>query len=282
MPTIHFQTVYMCSWSLNLPTPVLEELGEPEQRFLGLVHCQIFHSLQQMGRNVLIEELPSWATVGDRLIGSGCHWRRRDRARTRCVCGGCGCCGHCDWDSGFLVRWRIFRVDCWRCCTLCGLGGCSWIGESWLYCAQNGLNVLLAGVGGRWMFRQHTSGTVSSFISTSAFAGASPLGICSAMVVGCLASTNGGKYPGPEHELYVKRVFKPRLGALCLHLTRRHLQWVSTKLRLYVLIEPTISRQLFGITSQYTDVMQQNACSQPEALKYGRELLFRRTLYGPA
>jgi hypothetical protein len=77
-PTILSRTSHMRSCSLNLLAPVLQELGEPQKRLLGLVHRQVLHSLQQMGCDVLVQELPCWTTMSDRLVGPDCHWRWRD------------------------------------------------------------------------------------------------------------------------------------------------------------------------------------------------------------
>jgi len=68
----------MRSRSLDFLTPVLEELGKPQQRLLWLVDCQIFHSLQQMRRDILIEELSCRTSVSNRLVRFDCYWRRRN------------------------------------------------------------------------------------------------------------------------------------------------------------------------------------------------------------
>jgi hypothetical protein len=132
----------MRSRSLDLLASVFEELRKPQQRLLRLVDGQIFHSLQQVRRDVLVEELPCRASVSDRLFRFDCHGRWRNRAWSRCACSGrrCGC--YCDW------RRRCGVLSPGRCV----FGRLSWrhsVCESRLYCAESGLKVLLAAVSRR-------------------------------------------------------------------------------------------------------------------------------------
>jgi hypothetical protein len=113
----------------------LEELRKPQQRLLRLVDGQIFHSLQQVRRDVLVEELPCRASVRDRLLRFDCYWRWRNRAGSGCACSGCRCGCYCDWRHGRCVFGRLR----WR----------NSIRESWLYCAESGLKALLAAVSRR-------------------------------------------------------------------------------------------------------------------------------------
>jgi hypothetical protein len=122
----------MRSRSLDLLASVFEELRKPQQRLLRLVDRQVFHSLQQVRRDVLVEELPCRASVSDRLFRFDCHGRWRNRAWSRCACSGrrCGC--YCDW------RRRCGVLSPERCV----FGRLSWrhsVCESRLYCAESGL-----------------------------------------------------------------------------------------------------------------------------------------------
>ena len=133
----------MRSRSLDLLASVFEELRKPKQRLLRLVDSQVLHSLQQVRCNVLVEELSCRASVSDRLFRFDCHWRRRNRAWSRCACSGrrCGC--YCDWRCGFLSHRRV------KCAGRCVFGRLRWrnsVCESRLYCAEGGLKVLLAAV----------------------------------------------------------------------------------------------------------------------------------------